>query len=713
MPLTPSQEGRALRIDCPSLGTDVLVPTALRGEEALSRPFVFTIDFVSTRTDVPVKDVLGKPMVVRIILEEDAERTVNGIVRRFTRTGQDLQFTYWRAEVVPALWHLALATDCRTFEEESVPDIVTTLLRAESVDVRRKITTAPPALPYVVQYRETNLDFMTRLLAEAGLYYTFQFDGDRHAVVLSDAHAGTVPAGDPASLPVLEVKVDGQPPLGVVSLLTRDVAMHAQKVALTDHHLLRADDPGQAESRRPGARGERFDYLGDLGPTASRAEARRRIEIEEAGHEVLRGESSCVSLQAGTRVRLTRASGGADEVHVLRVVHTLTLGNVLGSESHTATYHNAFDAIPAAVPYRPERPTPRPSVRGTHVARVVGTGGEGAIDVDEHGCVLLQFPWDRGKGKDGGSKHRVHVASAWAGAQWGFVQLPRVGQEVLVEFLDGDPARPIVTGRVYTSANKPPYALAANKTQSGWKSRTLGGGADNFNELRFDDKKGEEHVSLQAERDLEALVKNDETRTVKHDRTTTITNHDTRTVEEGDDVHTVKQGKQVVEVSQGDQTVTVKQGNQTVEVSQGDQEITVAVGKQQVTVNGDQTLVVKTGDRSASVDTGNDQLTVKVGNLTIGVKLGNVSIKADVGSITLEALQGITLKCGPTTSVKLTPAGVEVKGAMTTIEATAQAQLKGAMVTVQGQAMTQVKAPMVQVNGDALLMAKGGITMIG
>jgi type VI secretion system secreted protein VgrG len=377
------------------------------------------------------------------------------------------------------------------------------------------------------------------------------------------------------------------------------------------------------------------------------------------------------------------------------VAHELTIGDVGASSGLAWRYGNTFTAVPAELPYRPPRATPRPSVRGTQTAKVVGSGGEGQIDVDADGCVLLQFPWDRGDGKDGKSKHRVHVASVWAGTQWGFVQLPRIGQEVLVEFLEGDPDRPIVTGRVYNSANKPPYALVANKTQSGWKSRTVGGGADNFNELRFEDKQGEEHVYLQAEKDLQVHVKNDETRTVLHDRTTTIKNADTRTVEEGDDTHTVKKGKQ------------------TVEVSQGDQEVTVAVGKQKITVNGDQTLVVQTGNRSASVDTGNDQLTVKVGNLTIGVKLGNISIKADVGSITLEALQGITLKCGPTSSVKLTPAGVEVKGAMVTVEGQAQAQVKAAMVQVQGTAMTQVKAPMVQVNGDALLMAKGAVTMIG
>jgi type VI secretion system secreted protein VgrG len=230
----------------------------------------------------------------------------------------------------------------------------------------------------------------------------------------------------------------------------------------------------------------------------------------------------------------------------------------------------------------------------------------------------------------------VHVASVWSGTGWGFVQIPRVGQEVLVEFLEGDPNRPIVTGRVYNSAHKFPYGLPANKTQTGWKSRTLGGGDDNFNEIRFEDKKGSEHVFAQAEKDLNVVVKNDETRDVRHDRTTTIKNNDTRTVTEGNDEHTVKQGKQTVTV-QGDQTITVKQGN-----------------------------------RAVSVDQGNDSLKVKMGNLTVDVSMGNISIKAAAGKIAIEAAQEISLKVGPS-SIVLSPSGVTVKGMTVKAEGTVQA----------------------------------------
>jgi len=466
-------------------------------------------------------------------------------------------------------------------------------------------------------------------------------------------------------------------------------------VSLADHDLLRADSTGKVSSGSPGARGEWFDFLGDLGPNDSAGEAKLRIELDETGHDVLRGTSTCAAFGAGTRVSVAGgpAGTGGTELHLLRVTHELEVGDVIAASGLSAKYENRFECIPATVRYRPGRVTPRPSVRGTQTAKVVGSGGTGEIDVDKNGCILLQFPWDRGVGKDGGSKHRVHVASVWAGTGWGFVQIPRVGQEVLVEFLEGDPDRPIVTGRVYNSAHKAPYDLPANKTQAGWKSRTLGGGSDNFNELRFEDKKGEEHVFAQAEKDLKVVVKNDETREVRHDRTTTIKNHDKRTVSEGNDEH------------------TVKKGNQTITVTQGDQTIEVSSGKQTVKVHADQAITVEQGNRSVTLDQGNDKLDVKMGDLSVNVSLGNIAIKAGAGKIAIEAMQELSLKVGMS-SIVLKPDGIEIKGLNVKTEAIMEAKTKGTMTTVEGSALTQIKGAMTQVNGDGMLMLKGGITMI-
>ena len=697
MTIPISQANRPLRATTP-LGEDVLVALSLVGEEEVSRPFLFTVDFTSTNQSVTAASLLGKPITLHIPFGDGEERAVHGLVRRFSTFGRDRSDNqaHYQVEVVPALWFMSLSTNCRTFEDQSALDIVEKVCKEAGVtNVKRRVTGPPPPLPYVVQYRETDLAFVSRLLEEAGLYYTFEHEKDKHTLVFSDARGSSIPACAQASAKVQPRTMGGQMQADVVFELTRHFAVHSASVSLADHDLLRADSTGKVSSGSPGARGEWFDFLGDLGPNDSAGEAKLRIELDETGYDVLRGTSTCAAFGAGTRVSVAGgpAGTGGTELHLLRVTHELEVGDVIAASGLSAKYENRFECIPATVRYRPGRVTPRPSVRGTQTAKVVGSGGTGEIDVDKNGCILLQFPWDRGVGKDGGSKHRVHVASVWAGTGWGFVQIPRVGQEVLVEFLEGDPDRPIVTGRVYNSAHKAPYDLPANKTQAGWKSRTLGGGSDNFNELRFEDKKGEEHVFAQAEKDLKVVVKNDETREVRHDRTTTIKNHDKRTVSEGNDEH------------------TVKKGNQTITVTQGDQTIEVSSGKQTVKVHADQAITVEQGNRSVTLDQGNDKLDVKMGDLSVNVSLGNIAIKAGAGKIAIEAMQELSLKVGMS-SIVLKPDGIEIKGLNVKTEAIMEAKTKGTMTTVEGSALTQIKGAMTQVNGDGMLMLKGGITMI-
>jgi type VI secretion system secreted protein VgrG len=714
MAISLSQANRPLLVSGP-LDADVLVATGFTGVEEVSRPFRFVVDFVSTKSTIAASTVLGKGMTLTLPVGESDKRLINGLVSRFASMGRSGELYRYRAEVMPAFWFLTLSNDCRTFENVSALDIVEKVCTGAGVtDTKRRVTATPAAIPYVVQYRETNFAFVSRMLEAAGIYYTFDHADGKNTLVFTDAHATSIPAGVLATVTVDPVLDNGRPRDDVIFRVEREYAVHAASVTIADHDLLRADSKGDATSTDPGVRGERFDFLGDLGPNRSADEAKQRIEFAESGRDLIRGASTCPSLVAGTRIKVTDGlfgTAGAD-LHVLRVEHTMQLGDVIAAGGLSTGYRNEFIAMPAETPYRPQVTTERPSIRGTQTAIIVGSGDTGTVDVDEHACILLQFPWDRGDGAEGKSTHRVHVATAWAGTGWGSIHHPRLGQEVLVEYLEGDPDRPIVTGRVYNSAHKPPYALPADKSQSGTKSRSFdGGGADNFNELRFEDKKGSEHVFLQAEKDLLVNVKNDETRTVLHDRTTTIKNNDTRTVQEGNDAHTVSKGNQTVEVTEGNQTITVKQGNQVVGVSQGDQTVTVDQGKQTVTVMGDQSLTVKQGNRSATVQTGNDTLEISTGNLTITVSLGNIAIKADVGKISIEALQEIDIKCGPS-SMQLAPQGITMKAVQVSIKGDAQAELAGAMVSIKGDAMTQIKGAVTQVNGDGALMLKGGVTMI-
>ena len=387
--------------------------------------------------------------------------------------------------------------------------------------------------------------------------------------------------------------------------------------------------------------------------------------------------------------------------------------------------------------------TPQARVEGTQTGVVVGPKGEEKpenqeIFTDKYGRVKVKFPWDRkriggaatGPGTNGQSLEKnddscwVRVGTPWAGKGWGMVHIPRIGQEVIVDFLDGDPDQPIIIGSVYNAANLPPYTLPDNMTQSGLVSRsTLQGDNTNFNELRFEDKKGSEQVVFHAEKDFIRVVENNDSLTVGSsdsktcpDGSQTISVYKDRTesVETGNESVTIKKGNRTITVSEGndkhevtkgkrdvivesDDTHTIKTGNRTVNVNTGNQTVNVNTGND--------TLNVKTGNREVNVNTGNDTHNVKMGNRAVKVDLGNDSLTVSVGNQTTkvslgasstEALQSITLKVG-TSQIQITPAGVTIKGMM---------------VKIEGEIMTQVKAPITQVNADAIMMMKGGLTMI-
>jgi type VI secretion system secreted protein VgrG len=330
--------------------------------------------------------------------------------------------------------------------------------------------------------------------------------------------------------------------------------------------------------------------------------------------------------------------------------HTTSFGTSKGAmEDH---YSNSFRCIPAPVHFRPPRLTPHPSVAGPQPAVVVGPSGE-EIYVDKYGRIKVQFFWDRQGKKDENSSCWVRVSQLWAGKNWGAIFTPRIGQEVMVDFLEGDPDQPLVTGRVYNAEQMPPYALPANMTQSGIKTRSSkNGGSDNFNELRFEDKKGSEEVYFHAEKDMNRVVENNDTLKVGNDQTIEIKNNRTETVTTGNESVTIKTGNRLVEVSQGNDDHKIKMGNRGVEISMG-----------------------------------NDSLKISMGNQTT---------KLDLGASSTEAMQSITLRVGQS-SIKIDQMGVTIKGMM---------------ISIQGQVQTEVKGLMTTVNADAMLTCKGAITMI-
>jgi type VI secretion system secreted protein VgrG len=672
---TFTQADRPIRVGT-VLGDDVLLLRGFSGEEAVSAPFRFTLDLVSEDAAIDPDKLLRTPATITLVLPDGKERILHGRISRFVELGQGegAKLTAYRADVVPWLWFLSLSSECRIYQDMTVLEIVEQVFRDQGFqDFELKCVKSYPKREYCVQYRETHLNFVSRLLEEEGICYFFTHTKSKHVLTLADDPSAVKPCAGQSTARVVAQAGSWQKE-DVVTGFEREHAAHAGKVALRDFDYLQPSLKLEGTVSGDGQE-EIYDYSfpGNY-RTLEDGErlARLQLEEQEQWREVIRGDGTVRSFQAGCRFELKEyyRSSANQAYHLLSVRHSARVGDYRsGEEDAGFDYRNQFQAIPASVPFRPPRVTPKPVVQGSQTAVVVGKSGE-ELWVDKYGRVKVQFHWDRQGKKDENSSCWVRVATTWAGKGWGAIQLPRIGQEVIVDFLEGDPDMPVITGRVYNAEQMPPYALPGAQTQSGVLSRSSkGGGADNANEFRFEDKKGSEQVFLHAEKDLKVEVENDETRDVLHDRVTTVTNDDTRTVKEGNDTLTVEKGQQAITVKAGDRTVEVK-GNQTHTVQQGNEQVEI-----------------KMGNRTVELGQGNDSLTVK---------MGNQQVKVSLGKIAEEAMQGIELKVGQS-SIKIDQTGVTIKG-MT--------------VKVEGQVQTEVKGVMTTIKGDGMLTVKGGITMI-
>jgi type VI secretion system secreted protein VgrG len=715
-----------------SLGEDAFILTGMNGREELSRPFAFQLEMVadSTKTVAPA-DLVGKPIGWTVTYPSTVTRQFHGIVRRLVAgefLGRDKRV--YRAEVSPWFWFLSRTTDCKIFQNLSVPDIITKVFQSfgfSGADYKLNLTGTYSPRDYCVQYRETAFAFVSRLMEEEGIYYYFEYKAGSHTLVLADATSAYYdcqPHKEPEFRPELE-NADA------VSSWQHGFEYPSGKYTHTDYNfetpstnLLKSTETTVSLANI--SQYELFDYPGDY-PVTARGQALAKVRIEEntAGYEIVTGTSRCSSFMPGGKFTLKGHVTDKDAVTVLAVEHVATDPLTAGVRGGAGSYQNSFSAIPAKVPFRPARLTTRPVVEGPQTAVVVGPSGE-EIYTDQYGRVKVQFFWDRLGTKDANSSCWLRVGELWAGKNWGMIFTPRIGQEVIVDFLEGNPDRPIVTGRVYNNDQMPPYALPANMTQSGIKSRsTKGGGTDDFNELRFEDKKDNEQIYFHAQKDFVRVVEHDDTLTVGHDQSITVKNDRTIEVQEGNETITIDKGNRSRTVSKGDDSLTVSTGKRTVEVK-SDYSVTVDQGNRKITVSqGNDTHTISQGNREVTVSAGNDTLTVNQGNLKIGVTAGEALIEAGT-SITLKvggntivlstsgiAIQAskLSITVGGSTmnfeeqSIAMQSVQVNVKGTQTQMDATtfavnadAQAKVSGAMVQVSGSGMTKISGGMVMIN---------------
>ncbi|MDB5306043.1 MAG: Phage-related baseplate assembly protein [Gemmataceae bacterium] len=708
-----SQNRRLFTLTTP-LGPDAFLMTGFRGREELSRPFSFTLDLVSENTAVAPADLVGQAVGWTVNEPADNPRYFHGFVKKLV-TGPQMSRSLrnYQAEVVPWLWFLTRTADCRIFQNKTVPDILKAVFALFGFSAyKESYQGSYPVREYCVQYRETAFDFVSRLMEEYGIFYSFAFAAGSHTLVLADAPAAYADCAQPTA----EYRPDSDAMWGVYQW-DRAYEYRSGKATHTDYNFITPSTNLLASTATtvslPGITGyDLYDYPGRYKVGADgTALAKVRIEEVEVGYDTAAGEGRNPSFLPGGKFALTVHPADDGSYVLLAVEHTGTENWVAGTQSGAADYRNSFTCAPAATPFRPARTTPRPAVPGPQPAVVVGPAGE-EIYTDQYGRIKVQFFWDRVGQKNETSSCWMRVAEMWAGQNWGMVFTPRIGQEVLVDFLEGDPDQPVVTGRVYNAEQMPPYALPANMTQSGVKTRsTKGGGAADFNELRFEDKKGNEDVYFHAQKDFHRVVEHDDDLQVGHDQTITIKNDRTLTVSEGNEKITISKGNRDRTVSEGNDTLTVSKGDRTVTVSQGNEALTVTQGKRTVSVNGDQALTVKQGNRTITVSQGNDGLTVTQGNHTVDVSAGTSTTKAaqsitlkvgansvviDTSGVTIDA-QSITLKVGAN-QIAISQSGIEVKGLTVSVAGTTDTKISGLTTAVDGSAMTKITGGMVMIN---------------
>jgi type VI secretion system secreted protein VgrG len=512
------------------LGENKLLLKAVSGEEHLSGLFNFRLEMVSEDRKLDFSAILGKQATATLLLNDGTKRHINGIVGRFMQEDNEVRLTTYYADLHPWLWLLTKTRDCRIFQNKTVPQIVKTVFDELGFkDYRDDLKGTYPSLDYCVQYDESAFNFVSRLLEDVGIFYFFEHGEDKHTLVLGDDADAHKPC---PGLKEARYRQSGGTHTDdhVITRCSIEEQVVTGTFAHDDFNFETPSTDLKVEVAGEGSEMRIYEYPGGfLKKEEGEKRANLRLEACEQPGKTLRGEGHVRAFTAGFKFDLkNHYRADANKTYVLRRVSIAAT-----QESYT----NSFEAFPVDLPFRPQRSTPKPSIVGTQTAIVVGKAGE-EIWTDKYGRIKVQFHWDQRGKNDENSSCWIRVDYGWAGKGWGGIFLPRIGQEVVVSYLEGDPDRPLVTGAVYNAQQVVPYTLPADQTRSTIKSNSSKGG-QGFNEIRFEDKKDSEEMYFHAQKDQSIKVLNDRTKevdkneknTIKGTREQTVTGNETHTDE--------------------------------------------------------------------------------------------------------------------------------------------------------------------------------------
>ncbi|KVF21534.1 type VI secretion system Vgr family protein [Burkholderia cepacia] len=611
---------RVFTLDSPH-GDDLKFHT-LDGSDELGRLFEFRIEALADSHSLSLKDMLGKPVTVRIEQQDLSTRYLNGIVARASLAGRRAERYYGYELIVrPWLWLATRRSDCRIFQNKTVPEIVQEVLSTYGFPIESHLAETYVPRDYCVQYNETDAAFVSRLMEFEGIYFWFRHAEDTHTLMLGDAMSSHTALPGYETIPYIardrtaiadEERIDGWLP-------AQEVSVGRHQTTDYDYTKPRAD----LSSQKVDPRGHDHDSLASFEwPGGYRDDApgahysRVRLEEQQAEHERASADTDVRGVAPGylfTLERCPRADQNREYL-IVRCQYRFQENAYASDQGAEAVVHQSMMLVqPSSLPYRSPRDTPRPRTNGPQTATVVGPPGE-EIWTDQYGRVKLQFRWDRYGQSNQDSSCWVRVSSPWAGGGFGGVQIPRVGDEVVVDFLNGDPDEPIVTGRVYNGEKMPPWGLPGSATQSGLLSRSSPGGTtEHANAFRFEDKKGAEQLWMHAERNFDAeteldhslSVGNNHTHTVGNDETMQVKNNRQRSVGQNE---TVNIGQNRVAQIGANETHGVV-GNRTRTVGQNET-VTIAANRD-ATIGGAHTETVA----KAKTETIGEAKTLNVGQM--------------------------------------------------------------------------------------------------
>lgn len=517
------------------MGENAVLAAGFNGIDAMSRLFSYEVELFSENNNIDFSQIIGKPITINLMLTDGSDRYFHGIVSRFShysrKGGTTMHLSTYRATIVPWTWLLTRTTDSRIFQNMSVPEIVEKIFREKGFsDYSMEVQETHDKRVYCVQYRETDFNFISRLMEDEGIYYYFTHEQNKHTMVIADTPAKTKKLSGRIRYQFTFGNVDED----TITELGKVQEIQAGKYALWDYNFempkTRLDSNIDSQQKvGPGER-EFYDYPGGYSVKAAGDRASRlRMEEEEAKITTIDGAGNCRVFASGHRFTLSesvRQDMNDQDYLLTSVEHQATQG---WEGEGDFTYANGFICIPYSMPFRPARRTPKPIVHGSQTATVVGKEGE-EIDTDKYGRAKVQFHWDREGQKNENSSCWIRVSTSLAGGNFGSIFIPRIGQEVVVDFLEGDPDQPIITGVVYNATNMPPYPLPDEKTKSTIKTNSSKGGGG-FNEIRFEDNKGKEQIFIHAESRQDNRVKGDSLEFVGNDRHLIVKNDQFEKVE--------------------------------------------------------------------------------------------------------------------------------------------------------------------------------------